>query len=58
MIHSLKETVECVESIETVELLIIDPQFERNSSGKLVPLASSVKCVGVDFTLDIDVSVE
>ena len=40
-----------------VRLFLVDPEFEGDSSGELVPLASSYQGVGVDFTLNVDVGV-
>lgn len=38
-----------------VTLNIVDPQFERHPSGKLVPFTPSGNVVGVNLALDVDV---
>ncbi len=41
---------------EKVNLVVsVDPQLERHSSGKLVPLTSNGNVVGVDLALDVDI---
>lgn len=41
-----------------LHLFVVDPQFEGDASGKLVPVAAGGQSVGVDLTLHVDVRVQ
>lgn len=39
-------------------LISVDPQLERHSSGKFVPLTSSGNVVGINLALNVDILID